>query len=79
MGRWGLRNHLGPQLLRHSRAEVDRGRLVVRLEQDLAVVPQSVDAGHSLIQRVVAQTAFARDWVGWGRSGGATRKHKDGD
>eukprot|EP00969_Alexandrium_andersonii_P350486 15433351-Alexandrium_andersonii.AAC.1 len=49
MGQRGLRNHLEPQFLRHPRAEVDQGRLVVHLEQDLAMVPQYADAGRSTV------------------------------
>eukprot|EP00969_Alexandrium_andersonii_P015211 664254-Alexandrium_andersonii.AAC.1 len=68
MRRRGLRNDLEPQLLRQARAEIHRGRLVVRLEQDLAAAPQPVDAGHGLAHSVLAQAALAQGWMGQDRS-----------
>eukprot|EP00969_Alexandrium_andersonii_P067288 2968816-Alexandrium_andersonii.AAC.1 len=62
MGWWSFRNHLEPQLLRNSRAKIRQRRLTVGLEQNRVAVPQPVDAGHSLIHRVLAQPAFPQDW-----------------
>eukprot|EP00969_Alexandrium_andersonii_P099663 4396409-Alexandrium_andersonii.AAC.1 len=77
MGQRGLRDHLGPQLLRRPRAEIDQRRLIARLEQDLAAAPQFVDTGHSLAHSALARSASAQDWACQDRPRGTILKRQD--